>query len=247
MEYPMYSSGSWLSMWDGNSYDYVITTNMNDYSKGKITWAHIICLVMTVLDLGQAHTPPLSTVRILVEDARVNLGLWIKNPPPVLLHRTLPDPPRLKHLWLLWSGHAPLYIPVLFWGTNLKGVFLQSQDKCPTSLHLKQAPFLISLVPLSTVIALTSIVFGSGIGLKLNFRDPFLSFWAGDFPADQVIIWFKLAIHDEFSWPICTNLPNLLAHWVTWLSSVVILEGWFLWSNQWQQWSLSFQFSSKVT
>ena len=40
----------------------------------------------------------LNTVRILVEDTSVNMGLQIKNPRPVLLHRTLPDLLCLKHL-----------------------------------------------------------------------------------------------------------------------------------------------------
>ena len=135
---------------------------------------------------------PLNTVRILVKDASINLGLQIKNSPPVLLHRTLPDPPCLKCLWSLWSGCALLYMyPCFFWGTNLGCAFLQSQDKCPTSLHLKQAPFLISSVFSSTVIMLTSIAFRSGLGLKLVFWDPFSFFWAGDFPADQVIVQFQ--------------------------------------------------------
>ena len=40
----------------------------------------------------------LNTVRILAEDASLDLGLWIKNPLPVLLHRTSPDLLCLKHL-----------------------------------------------------------------------------------------------------------------------------------------------------
>ena len=38
----------------------------------------------------------LNTVRILVKDASVNLGLRIKNPSLVLPHKTLPDLPCLK-------------------------------------------------------------------------------------------------------------------------------------------------------
>ena len=90
---------------------------------------------------------------------------------------------------LIWVC-ASLY-PCFFWGTNLGDIFLQSQDKCLTSLHLKQAPLLISSVLLSTVIALTSIVFGSGLGLKLNFLVPFSFFWAGDFPVNWVMVWFQ--------------------------------------------------------
>ena len=73
------------------------------------------------------------------------------------------------------------------------GVFLQSWDKCLTSLHLKQVPLLINSVFLSTVIVLTSIAFGSGLGWKLNFLAPVLFFWAGSFPAGVVIqlrVWF---------------------------------------------------------
>ena len=54
---------------------------------------------------------PLNTVRILVEDASVDLGLQIKNPPPVLLHKTLPDllcPKHLHMIALIWAC-ASLY------------------------------------------------------------------------------------------------------------------------------------------
>ena len=54
-----YSTPVWLGTEyeDMVCYDYVMTTNINYYSRGKIMWAHMICLVITVLELGQAHTP----------------------------------------------------------------------------------------------------------------------------------------------------------------------------------------------
>ena len=82
---------------------------------------------------------------------------------------------------LIWAC-VSLY-PCFFGGRNFEGAVLHSQEKCLTSLHLKQAPLLISLVLLLTVIVSMSMVFRSGLGLKLNFLVPFLFFWVGDFPA----------------------------------------------------------------
>ena len=98
-----------------------------------------------------------------------------------------------------WSGHVLLCI-CFFWGTNLGGVFLQSWDKSPISLHLKQAPLLISSVLLSTVIVLTSIVFRSSQGQKLNFLAPVSFFWAGDFPAG--VIWIRVQFYTCHPWCI---------------------------------------------
>ena len=39
----------------------------------------------------------LNTVRIFVEDISIDLGLWIKNPTPVLLCKTSPGPLCLMH------------------------------------------------------------------------------------------------------------------------------------------------------
>ena len=55
---------------------------------------------------------------MFIEDSSVNLGLRIKNPVPVLPHKTLPAPLCPSQLLLPISGHMHLYTLVFFWGSG---------------------------------------------------------------------------------------------------------------------------------
>ena len=104
---------------------------------------------------------PLNTVKILVEDTSIDLGLQIKNPTPVPLCKTSSDLPYPRHLWLLWFGCVYPYTLV----SSVTDILEESSCNLWTNVP----PLFISLVLSSTVIVSTSIAFRSGLGLKLNF------------------------------------------------------------------------------
>ena len=75
----------------------------------------------------------LNTVRMFVEDARVNLGLQIKNPAPVPLRKTSSDPLYPRHLWWLWFGHVHFYILVSLVVDILRESFCNLRTNVPLS------------------------------------------------------------------------------------------------------------------
>ena len=81
-----------------------------------------------------------------------------------------------------------IFISLFLWWLISWGSLFAISGQMSHFLVFEASPLLISSIFSLTVIALTSIAFRSGLGLKLNFWGPFLFLWAGDFPADRVMV-----------------------------------------------------------